>query len=68
MSVVVRCDEVMVQQQPRGSYTLEVFKGYLAIGGGYEVLTYYTNMSNIKISSGSPHGVCPAIPSASQYL
>ena len=26
-------DEVTVLQQPRGSYTLEVFKGYLAVGG-----------------------------------
>ncbi|XP_023342787.1 glutamate-rich protein 3 [Eurytemora carolleeae] len=25
-------DEVTVHQQPRGSYTLEVFKGYLAVG------------------------------------
>ena len=25
--------QVTVQQQPRGSYTLEVFKGYLAVGG-----------------------------------
>ena len=25
--------KVVVQQQPRGSYTLEVFKGFLAVGG-----------------------------------
>jgi hypothetical protein len=25
--------QVVVVQQPRGSYTLEVFKGYLAVGG-----------------------------------
>ena len=28
-------DEVMVQQQPRGSYTLPVFKGMLRVGGTY---------------------------------
>ena len=27
--------KVVVQQQPRGSYTLEVFKGFLAVGGEY---------------------------------
>jgi hypothetical protein len=26
--------QVVVLQQPRGSYTLEVFKGFLAVGGG----------------------------------
>ena len=26
-------DEVMIEQQPRGSYVLEVFHGYLAVGG-----------------------------------
>ena len=26
-------DEVMVQQQPRGTYTLPVFKGMLRVGG-----------------------------------
>ena len=26
-------DEITVQQQPRGSYTLDVFKGNLAVGG-----------------------------------
>jgi hypothetical protein len=25
--------QVVVLQQPRGSYTLEVFKGFLAVGG-----------------------------------
>ena len=30
-------DEVTVLQQPRGSYTLEVFKGYLAVGGEHFV-------------------------------
>ena len=26
-------DEVTIEQQPRGSYVLEVFHGYLAVGG-----------------------------------
>ena len=28
-------DEVTIEQQPRGSYVLEVFHGYLAVGGKY---------------------------------
>ena len=31
-------DEVTVLQQPGGSYTLEVFKGYLAVGGKHLLL------------------------------
>ena len=30
--------KVVVQQQPRGSYTLEVFKGFLAVGGQLEMM------------------------------
>ena len=29
-------DEVTIEQQPRGSYVLEVFHGYLAVGGMYK--------------------------------
>ena len=32
-------DEVTVVRQPRGSYTLEVFRGYLAVGGETIVAT-----------------------------
>ena len=28
-------DEVTIEQQPRGSYVLEVFHGYLAVGGNH---------------------------------
>ena len=40
------CDEVTVLQQPRGSYTLEVFNGNMAVGGkslqlGLLVLNYF---------------------------
>ena len=30
-------DEVAVHQQPRGTYTLPVFKGNLSVGGGITV-------------------------------
>ena len=31
-------DEVTIEQQPRGSYVLEVFHGYLAVGGKVKFL------------------------------
>ena len=39
-------DEVTVVQQPRGSYTLEVFKGYLAVGG--EIYSFVNFMKQIS--------------------
>ena len=34
-------DEVMVQQQPRGTYTLPVFKGMLRVGG---IINFYLTL------------------------
>ena len=31
-------DEVTIEQQPRGSYVLEVFHGYLCVGGQWSLL------------------------------
>ena len=39
-------DEVMIEQQPRGSYVLEVFHGYLAVGGN---LYHISNISSHPI-------------------
>ncbi len=42
-------------QQPRGSYTLEVFKGFLAVGGGHRLnflinkLTIHTDKKENQI-------------------
>ena len=36
-------DEVRVQQQPRGTYTLPVFKGMLRVGGSIELPSLDTN-------------------------
>ena len=35
---------MVVQQQPRGSYTLEVFKGFLAVGG--DLQPHYANYND----------------------
>ena len=32
-------DQVKVHQQPKGTYTLPVFKGLLSVGGGYLALS-----------------------------
>ena len=56
-------DQVKVHQQPKGTYTLPVFKGLLAVGGGHLSISQPASYSSdCQTSSGSYPGEWPATP------
>ena len=61
-------DEVTIVQQPRGSYVLEVFHGFLAVGGKKRIVFYFkkTGKTNVfaQTLSTSPLGAWTATRSA----
>ena len=59
-------DEVTIEQQPRGSYVLEVFHGYLAVGGNLKCWkndNFQLIFNFFQMNSGSPREDAMGTPS-----
>ena len=58
-------DEVTIEQQPRGSYVLEVFHGYLAVGGNLKCwkMKFLIDFQLFQMNSGSPREDAMGTPS-----
>ena len=61
-------DEVVVQQQPRGTYTLPVFKGMLSVGGNKSTIPILLLMMLLQMNFGLYHVELMVIHGALQSL
>ena len=52
-------DEVTIEQQPRGSYVLEVFHGYLAVGGKNDFMMFISFSSSNTQFHKSRNSISP---------